>query len=74
MNLTEMGVNTVNQIRDAATDVARDAAAKVEDAMESVRDLDLVGKSTEYIKSNPTQAMLGAAAIGLFAGWMIRRS
>jgi ElaB/YqjD/DUF883 family membrane-anchored ribosome-binding protein len=38
----------------------------------SVRDM--VDDATDFVKDHPGQALLGAVALGFFAGWMMRRS
>lgn len=55
---------------------ARDAADRIGATADYVRSHDvgdMVDDVTDYVKANPVPALIGALALGFFAGWMLRR-
>lgn len=57
-------------VRDRLEDTAGDINAQFQDVRE--RGMKAIDASTDYIKTNPWGVVLGAAAVGLVAGMLLR--
>ena len=69
--------NVTTQVKDRIEDATSQVKERVEGAVEYFRERgmqDLVDDLTRYVKSHPTQALIGAAVLGFVAGQIIRRS
>jgi ElaB/YqjD/DUF883 family membrane-anchored ribosome-binding protein len=69
--------NVTTQAGDLMEDVTAQVKDRVENAVEYVREhgmQDVVDDLMRYVKSHPTQALIGAAVLGFVAGQIIRRS
>jgi ElaB/YqjD/DUF883 family membrane-anchored ribosome-binding protein len=82
-NASQFGART-SQIDEGAAGVAKGVEhvaegvrAGVESSVQYFREhgfKDVVDDLTAYVKSHPTQALIGAAALGFIAGRLLRRS
>jgi ElaB/YqjD/DUF883 family membrane-anchored ribosome-binding protein len=69
--------DAASQVKDRIEDATSQVRDRVEGAVEYFRERgmqDLVDDLTQYVKSHPTQALIGAAVLGFVAGQIIRRS
>ena len=69
--------DAASQVKDRIEDATSQVRDRVEGAVEYFRERgmqDLVDDLTRYVKSHPTQALIGAAVLGFVAGQIIRRS
>ena len=66
-----------SRVQEKATNLGRTAADKLSSTTQYFRDhevKEIASDLNEYVRANPTKALIGAAALGFIAALMIRRS
>ena len=66
-----------SRVQEKATNLGRTAADKLSSTTQYFRDTEvkeIASDLNEYVRANPTKALIGAAAMGFLVAMMIRRS
>ena len=69
--------NTAVELKDRVEDATSQVRERIDDAVQYFRERgvqDVADDLARYVKSHPTQALIGAAVLGFVAGQLIRRS
>ena len=73
----DKAADVASRVQETASDLGNRAAEKFNATASYFRERemnDIVSDVNEYVKANPTKALLGAAAVGFLAAVLIRRS
>ena len=73
----EKAADVASRVQETATDLGNRAAEKFNATTSYFREREvreIVSDVNEYVKANPTKALIGAAAVGFLAAVLIRRS
>ena len=73
----ETATNFASRVSEKASNLGRSAADKFSSTTSYFRDhemKEIASDVNEYVRANPTKALIGAAALGFLVAMMIRRS
>lgn len=73
----DKAADVASRVQETASDLGNRAAEKFNATTNYFREREvkeMVSDVNEYVKANPTKALIGAAAVGFLAAMLIRRS